>query len=111
MYWKLMTLGVGTFGDKLPADAPSRDQLVGWYAERAGHHGRSPDLNDLDWYEAFACYKLAVILEGIHFRYVAGQTVGDGFTGVGAMVPALVAMGHDTLREVDSPRDNPPREA
>jgi aminoglycoside phosphotransferase (APT) family kinase protein len=100
MYWRLMTLGLGTFGDQLPADAPTAAQLTGWYADRAGQHGRQPaDLADLGWYEAFACYKLAVILEGIHFRYVAGQTVGDGFKGVGAMVPALVTIGHDILQE------------
>jgi aminoglycoside phosphotransferase (APT) family kinase protein len=94
-----MTLGVGTFGDRLPADAPTRQQLTGWYAQRADQLGQARGLAELHWYEAFACYKLAVILEGIHFRYVAGQTVGDGFEGVGAMVPFLVAMGHETLQE------------
>ena len=33
---------------------------------------------------AFAAYKLAVILEGIHYRYLQGETVGDGFDRIGA---------------------------
>jgi hypothetical protein len=40
-----------------------------------------------------ACYKLAVILEGIHFRYTSGQTVGAGFDQIGALVPPLLAQG------------------
>ena len=30
-----------------------------------------------------ACFKLAVILEGIHYRYTLGQTVGAGFDRIG----------------------------
>jgi hypothetical protein len=44
-----------------------------------------------------AAFKLAVILEGVHYRYVQGQTVGAGFDTVGAMVVPLVAMGHKSL--------------
>jgi hypothetical protein len=39
-----------------------------------------------------------VIAEGIHFRYQAGQTVGEGFADMGALVPRLIAQGHDALR-------------
>ena len=37
--------------------------------------------------------KLAVILEGVHARYLDGQTVSGGYEGVGDPVPALVAAG------------------
>ena len=40
------------------------------------------------WYTAFAGFKLAVILEGIHYRYTQGQTVGAGFDRIGELVPA-----------------------
>ncbi len=56
--------------------------------ERAGI-----DVPDLRWYRAFAAYKLAVILEGIHFRYQAGDTVGSGFDRIGALVEPLAAKG------------------
>lgn len=45
---------------------------------------------DLTWYLAFSTFKLAVILEQIHARYVAGQTVGDGFEGMDRMVDHLL---------------------
>ena len=48
---------------------------------------------DLRWYRAFAAYKLAVILEGIHYRYQAGDTVGDGFDRMGALVEPLARKG------------------
>lgn len=51
------------------------------------------DLSQFDWYAAFAFFKLAVICEGIHYRYVNGLTVGDGFDGIGAMVEPLVSRG------------------
>ncbi|GAA1037339.1 phosphotransferase family protein [Virgisporangium ochraceum] len=55
------------------------------------------DLSALPWYTALACYKLAVILEGIHYRYTQGQTVGAGFDQIGSIVPGLLASGRETL--------------
>lgn len=71
---------------------PSGATLVEWYAARTG-----ADLARLDWYVAMASFKLAVILEGIHYRYTLGKTVGDGFDRIGAMVPPLVERGLDAL--------------
>jgi len=58
------------------------------YAERSGR-----DVSGLAWYVAFSYFKLAVILEGIHYRFIHGQTVGAGFDRVGEMVPGLVTAG------------------
>ena len=44
-------------------------------------------------------FKAAVILEGIHYRYVHGQTVGPGFAEIGTMVEPLVASGLAALQE------------
>ena len=38
------------------------------YAERSGR-----DLAEIDFYVALACWKLAIILEGVFARYAAGQ--------------------------------------
>jgi aminoglycoside phosphotransferase (APT) family kinase protein len=57
----------------------------------ARHSGR--DLAELNFYLALGCFKLAVILEGIHSRHLAHNTVGDGFDDVGAAVPVLVSKG------------------
>ncbi|TDC38618.1 phosphotransferase family protein [Actinomadura sp. KC345] len=55
------------------------------------------DLADLDFYVAFACFKLAVILEGIHARYLQNATVGEGFEQIGGGVPVLLERAHRTL--------------
>jgi len=71
---------------------PSLSEMAGHYAQRSGR-----DVSDLHWYVGFAAFKLAVILEGVHYRYVQGQTVGEGFDTVGALVAPLVAQGHESL--------------
>jgi len=67
---------------------PDREVLVRAYADASGL-----DLSPLDFYVAFGYLKLAVIAEGIHSRYLAGQTVGEGFERAGAAVPGLVEAG------------------
>lgn len=52
-------------------------------------HATTLDLDAIDWYTAFGVFKLAVILEGVHARYVAGATVGEGFATMGSYVPVL----------------------
>jgi aminoglycoside phosphotransferase (APT) family kinase protein len=73
---------------------PPVDEVVARYAERSGR-----DVSTLDWYVAFAFFKLAVILEGIHFRFSQGKTVGEGFDRVGELVGPLVEYGLTTLKE------------
>jgi len=62
----------------------TREEVIDRYARATGI-----DLSWLDWYEVFASYKLAIIVAGIHARYLMGQTRGDGFDHMGAMVSAL----------------------
>ena len=42
-------------------------ELIERYAARSGR-----DVSAVSWYTAFAWFKLAVILEGIHYRYTLG---------------------------------------
>jgi hypothetical protein len=37
--------------------------------------------------------ELAVILEGVHHRYLGGQAVGEGYGRVGPAVPLFAARG------------------
>jgi aminoglycoside phosphotransferase (APT) family kinase protein len=73
---------------------PSTDEVVARYAARSGR-----DVSALNWYVGFAFFKLAVILEGIFYRFSKGQTVGAGFEGAGAAVARLVAHGTEILKE------------
>ncbi|NMM35031.1 MAG: phosphotransferase, partial [Phycicoccus sp.] len=71
---------------------PAMESLIERYADRSGL-----DVSGLSWYTALGYYKLAVICEGIHFRYVAGQTVGAGFDQIGSIVEPLISAGREAL--------------
>ena len=59
---------------------PGNDQQLAAYAAASGR-----ELGDMELRtSALAYFKLAVILEGIHYRYLKGQTVGEGFDRIGA---------------------------
>jgi aminoglycoside phosphotransferase (APT) family kinase protein len=63
----------------------SRDEIVERYARVSGR-----PVDELDWYQIFAAYKLAIIVEGINARYQMGKTLGEGFEAMGAMVSGLI---------------------
>jgi len=63
----------------------TRDEVVEQYAKRSGRA-----VEHLDWYVVFGFYKLAVIIEGIHARYLQGKTLGEGFSEIGAGVVTLI---------------------
>ena len=73
---------------------PTPAELIERYAARSGR-----DVSSVAWYTAFAWFKLAVILEGIHYRYTLGQTVGRGFDRIGELVPVFIEHGLTTLQE------------
>jgi aminoglycoside phosphotransferase (APT) family kinase protein len=94
-YTSLAAQGLNPGGASLPPELgfPSAARLIEWYAVASG-----TDLARLDWYIAFSYYKLAIISEGIHARYLAGETVGADFEIIGARVPELVDQGWRALR-------------
>ncbi|MEU8917967.1 phosphotransferase family protein [Streptomyces nigrescens] len=73
---------------------PAPAELIERYAARSGR-----DTSAIAWYTAFAWFKLAVILEGIHYRFTLGQTVGAGFDRIGELVPVFIDRGLTTLKE------------
>ena len=68
------------------------EQMVARYAAASPR-----DLSNLDWYVGFGFFKLAVVAEGIHARFLQGKTVGEGFSHFGAAVPQLLDAAHATL--------------
>ncbi|MGP8302889.1 phosphotransferase family protein [Streptomyces inhibens] len=76
------------------AGHPSPAELIERYAARSGR-----DTAAIAWYTAFAWFKLAVILEGIHYRFTLGRTVGAGFDRIGELVPVFIDHGLTTLKE------------
>ena len=71
---------------------PAGEEHLARYAAASGR-----DLGDMGFHLGLAYFKLAVILEGIHFRYLQGQTVGEGFDQIGAGFDPLIAAGLDAL--------------
>jgi aminoglycoside phosphotransferase (APT) family kinase protein len=77
----------------LAAGYPSNSQLIERYASVSDR-----DLTHLPWYVALANYKLAGVMEGIHYRFVQGHTVGAGFEHAGGGVDMLLSNGLKALR-------------
>ena len=71
----------------------TRDEILERYASATGR-----DVGHIGFHLGLAFFKLAVILEGIHYRHVHGQTLGSGFDGIGDMIAPLIAAGHDATR-------------
>jgi aminoglycoside phosphotransferase (APT) family kinase protein len=71
---------------------PGNDQQLAAYAAASG---REP--GDMGFHLALAFFKLAVILEGIHYRYLQGQTVGEGFDRIGEGFDLIIAAGLSSL--------------
>ena len=51
---------------------PRRAEVIERYAERTGF-----DVGDVAWYEAFACWKTAVVLQQLYARYVRGESTDE----------------------------------
>src|SRR4051812_29551190 len=71
---------------------PTRAEVVARYAARTGF-----DVSHVDWYQAFAFFKLAVICQGIAARAAGGAMVGAGFDEAQRLVAPLVAAGRHAL--------------
>jgi aminoglycoside phosphotransferase (APT) family kinase protein len=65
----------------------SAAELVDRYADQAP---AGTPVDRIGWYAALGYYKLAIISEGIHARFLQGKTVGAGFDHIGPRVPILV---------------------
>lgn len=91
--WLTYYSGPGEDGSAVPVAAgltahegfPTTDEIADRYAAATGR-----DVSRLDYYRAFTDFRLAVILEGVHARYLAGKSLGEGYDRVGHSVPLLV---------------------
>jgi aminoglycoside phosphotransferase (APT) family kinase protein len=87
--WRMINVGAAV--TSLPGFF-SRAELANRYAELTGR-----DISGIGYYMAFGCFKLAVVLEGIHARYLQRKTVGEGFEREGHAVPLLIDRAHRML--------------
>jgi aminoglycoside phosphotransferase (APT) family kinase protein len=112
--WDMATLGdplvdLGTLlgywaqaddsADRSPTNAltnqhgfPTRRELAERYAAKSG-----VSQERIGWYEAFALWKTAVVLQQIYIRFARGQTQDDRFRALGPRVPILVELAASVL--------------
>ena len=62
----------------------SRDEIIDRYAARSGR-----DVSNVRYYEVFALFKIAVVIQQIYFRFVNGQTQDSRFATFDARVQYL----------------------
>jgi aminoglycoside phosphotransferase (APT) family kinase protein len=87
--WRDISIGAAVTGGP---GFLTRAELASRYAELTGR-----DLSGIGYYMAFGCFKLAVVLQGIHARFLQHQTVGEGFEREGPAVPVLIERAHQML--------------
>ena len=113
--WEMATLGdpltdlalmlvYNRLGEVLGGDAVTDVSLAPGYLSETDTvlryaAGTGRDLSDFGFYIGLAVYKLAAILEGIHFRYLQGQTVGPGFDRIGEGITPLLEAGLKAMKE------------
>ena len=70
----------------------TREEIVEHYAARSGR-----DLRHLTFYEVFAVFKLAVVVQQIYFRYRRGQTDDPRFATLGERVAWLAQLAAEMI--------------
>ena len=82
------------FGDQgvTLTEVMGKAEVTERYADATGF-----DLSNIDFYEALALYRIAVIIEQIYARYAAGQTTDKRFARFEPLAPILAAAALETL--------------
>ncbi len=73
---------------------PSQEEIMALYAKESGR-----SLDGFGFHLGLAAFKLAGIAEGVRYRYINRQTVGEGFENAGNTVPMLLELGLESLKE------------
>ena len=57
-------------------------------------------MKSIPWYEVFALWKIAVVLQQIYIRFVRGQTQDARFELLGTRVPILVGLAAEIAEQL-----------
>jgi aminoglycoside phosphotransferase (APT) family kinase protein len=84
---------------------PTQAEISACYAEATGL-----DLAGIRWYQAFACWKTAIVLQQLYDRYLRGETADERMADRGDRVAELAARARRLLREGgdETPAAQPP---
>ncbi len=73
---------------------PTRAEIIARYVARSGR-----DLAAIGFFETFALFKLAVVLQQIYVRFVRGQTKDERFALMGESVRRLAEIASDSRHD------------
>ncbi len=68
-----------------PAYCQTPGQLIARYAESSGR-----DLGDFNWYQAFACWKQAIVMEASYAKFLSGESKNPNHEFFGFVVDELM---------------------
>ena len=71
----------------------TRDEIVEQYQSQTGR-----DLSQIAFYETFASFKIAVVVQQIYFRYVRGQTQDERFRNLDVLVRDLIHSAYQSAK-------------
>jgi aminoglycoside phosphotransferase (APT) family kinase protein len=71
---------------------PTRAEVVARYVEVSGRQ-----IDDIDWYEAYGCWKTIVILQQLYARFLRGETTDERMGSRGEQVRGLISRAHAVL--------------
>lgn len=98
LYWQMPEISQETkdhFESPIPVNGgyPDVDFLIEHYVRRSAELGITVPMEDFQWYMALACFKVAVIVESLHFRYQSGLSLDDESAFAGRMTEPLAQFG------------------
>ena len=102
LYWASATRTSPPVGATI--DSPTRASSPATRSSSATPNAAAATSSQLDFYEVFASYKLAIILEGIHARFLMGKTLGEGFDAIGC----ASSTRSSTVRSTEATRSSIP---
>jgi aminoglycoside phosphotransferase (APT) family kinase protein len=71
---------------------PSRAEIVARYAARSG-----ADVTAVPWWEAFALWKTAVVVQQLHRRWVRGESTDPRMAAIADRMPTMIAAARAVL--------------
>ena len=75
-----------------PLGLPTRDEIIDRYAEQTGL-----DVSSAGWYEAFATWKTAVVIQQLHRRWERGESTDPRMETIADRLPLLAETASDLL--------------
>lgn len=93
-YWEEAAIPDGLFGSAFTLGFPSGDEVARWYGRQSGRA-----IDQIDYFVAFAYWKIAIICEGVYRRWLNDPANGaESAEQVGGVVERMTRLADATAR-------------